>query len=126
MIDSLPPSAPTAPPDIAFSDEVAIEFHEGAARGVWWATLHVGPQAIEVGSVRGDDDLDDVLTMAAGILMERSRYADLVYISPAGDRLVLIGCWVLNARMGSTPTHKRLATGAKAKHAFQLAIGGLS
>src|SRR3954463_8553009 len=118
MIDSLPPAAPIPPPTLLLSDDVVIEFHEGARPAVWWAPMHIGPQAIEVGSVRDDDDLDNVLTMAAGVLLERTRYADLVSISPGGARWVLIGRWVLNAHMSRKPGHEQYPSRSAARAAF--------
>ena len=118
MIDSLPPTATTSPTDILFSDDVAIAFHPGAAPDVWWATMHVGSTPIEIGSVHGAHDLDDVLRMAAGVLVERSRWADLVYVGTSGQRWVLIGCWVLNARMMGG--HRHFMTPEKARAEFSV------
>jgi len=99
--DSVAPLDP-----IEFTPTVALDFHPGAVDGVWWATLHIGRQAVEIGTVRGVLDLDSVLTMAAGVIMERPAHADDVFVSPDGtERWVLIGSWVLNARMTSRPNH---------------------
>jgi hypothetical protein len=104
---------------IVFTDRVAIEFHRGAARGVWWATLHIGPQAVEIGTVRGEADIDSVLTMAAGVIMERDTWADDTWVSSDGsERWVLIGTWLLNARMTPHPHHVRYGTEELAREMF--------
>lgn len=95
-----------APEGIRFSPDVAVEFHPGAARGVWWGTLRVGRDSIEVGTSHGAHDLDGVLTMVAGILLERSHWADDTFISDDGsERCVLIGSWVLSARLPGEHVH---------------------
>lgn len=111
------PPAPIEP--IEFSPTVAIYFHPGAAPEVSWATLHVGHMDVEIGTVHGDHELDAVLTMAAAVLMERSAHADDIYISPdRSERWVLIGCWLLNARMTSHPNHVRYGTPELARDVF--------
>ena len=109
---------------IFLSDAVVIEFHEGAARDVYWATLHVGRTAVEIGTVRGPSDIATVLTMAAGVLMERYGYTDGIYISPdRRDRWVLIGPWVLNARLCERPNHLHLGSPAIARTMFNRLSG---
>lgn len=95
-----------APEGIQFAPDVAVEFHPGAARNVWWATLHVGKDAIEVGTAHGANDLNGVLTMVAGILLERSHWADDTFVSDDGsERCVLVGSWVLSARLPGEHVH---------------------
>ena len=111
--------SPASRDPIEFSPTVAIYFHAGAVPGVEWATFHVGHMDVEIGTVRGDADLDSILTMAAAVLMERSAHADDIYISPdRSERWVLIGNWLLNARMTSTPHHVRYGTPAMARDMF--------
>lgn len=110
---------------IVFSDQVVIDFHPGAHLHdfaypeVWWATLHIGRQAIEIGTVRGLHDLDAMLTMAAGVMMERTTWTDDTYVSADGsERWVLIGSWLLNARMTAHPGHIRFGTHELARDMF--------
>jgi hypothetical protein len=111
-----------APPDsIDLSPDVHIDFHPGAAHGVWWATLHIGREATEIGSVRGADDLSTVLTMAAGVLLERKRYVDDTHVGPSG-RWVLIGRWVLSAVL-SQPKHLLWEDESSARIAFNIKAG---
>lgn len=108
-----------APPDsIDLSPEVHIDFHEGAAPGVYWATLHVGPDTIEIGSARTSGDVSNVLTMAAGVLLERTHWVDDAHIGPNG-RWVLIGCWVLSALL-SEPHHLQWEDTSSARFHFQM------
>ena len=112
------PPAPIEP--IEFSSTVAIYFHEGAAPEVKWATLHVGHMDVEIGTVHGEQDMDSILTMAAAVLMERSAHADDIFISPdRSERWVLIGNWLLNARMTSHPNHVRYGTPELARSVFR-------
>lgn len=110
---------PVAPRDpIDFSPTVGIEFHRGAG-GISWATLHLGHHAVEIGTVRGPGDLDSVLTMAAGVMMERPHHADDIFVSPDGsERWVLIGPWLLNARMTADPHHVRFGSATLARNVF--------
>lgn len=95
-----------APEGIRFARDVAVEFHAGAAPNVWWATLYVGHDGIEVGTVHGVDDLDSMLSIVAGILLERSHWADDTFVSEDGsERCVLIGSWVLSARLPGEHVH---------------------
>jgi len=111
------PASFDAPPDsIDLSPDVHIDFHEGAARGVYWATLHVGPDAIEIGSARTSGDVSNVLTMAAGVLLERPLWVTDTHIGPNG-RFVLIGCWVLSALL-SDPHHVEWNDEASARWSF--------
>lgn len=86
------------PETITLSRELHIDFHEGV--GVWWATLHSPRWATEIGTARSPNDIDDVLTMAAGVLLERPAWATRTSVSPTGERWVLIGRWILSARPG--------------------------
>lgn len=105
---------------IHLSHDVVIDFHEGATSHVWWATLHVGRQTIEVGTIRDAADLNAVLVIVGGILLERYGYADGVYCSEDGaTRLVLIGRWILNARLVANPNHLCLASAAEARAEFR-------
>jgi hypothetical protein len=119
-----PPDPPESLEPIVLSDEVVIDFHPGAGN-TYWATLHVGPNATEVGTVRHGQDIDTVLTITAGILMERMSYPDAVYVSADGtERWVLIGQWLLNARLGSPkPNHLHADTTRQARDVFNRRSG---
>jgi hypothetical protein len=118
------PDPPDALEPIVLSDEVVIDFHQGAG-GMHWATLHTGPNATEVGTVRNGRDINTVLTIVAGILMERTSYPDAIYISAdSTERWVLIGRWLLNARLGaSKPDHLHAGTTRQARDAFNRRAG---
>lgn len=104
--------------DVILTNDVCIAFQAGA-RGVHWATLHIGPHTVEVGTVRSEADIDSVLTMTAGILLERQAWADDVWISPdRSERWVLIGQWLLNARMCRDPHHLHLGSAELARALF--------
>lgn len=105
--------------DIVLSPDVCIEFHTGE-RGVSWATLHVGKHnTVEVGSVRTTADVDSVLTMVAGILLERTAWADDVWVSEdRTERWVLIGSWLLNARLDQKPGHLQAGSPQIARELF--------
>lgn len=95
-----------APEGIQLARDVAVEFHRGAAPNLWWATLHIGHDTIEVGTVHRSGDLDSMLSIVAGILLERSHWADDVFVSDDGaERCVLIGSWVLSARLPGEHVH---------------------
>lgn len=107
----------SAPPEpITLSDNVSIEFYEGAAPGVWWASMHMGRDVTEIGSVHSPADIRTVLTMAAGRLLERPHWADDTHVSEGG-RWVLIGEWVLSAML-SDPTHVHYGTEQIARDVF--------
>lgn len=110
------------PTSITLSDTVHIDFHPGFG-GVAWGTLHTPTMATEVGSARSPDDLQTVLTMAAAALLERPYSATQTYVDRAsGERWVLIGSWVLSARLGRE--HVDLGTEAAAATYFNRLIGG--
>jgi hypothetical protein len=110
--------------EIPLSDSVGIDLHPGAG-GVRWATLHTGPNATEIGTVHTVADLDAVLTIAAAVLMERPHHVDGIWVSPdRTQRWVLIGEWVLTARMGSAPGHMHMATAEQAQAVFTLRSRG--
>lgn len=102
--------------DIDFSDQLGLHLHPGY-RGVWWAVLHVGRAAVELGAVRAAEDLNGLLSVIAQYLLEHRAPADDIYVST--DRklqLVLAGSWVLSAR---TPTsHVHLGTSTHARIVF--------
>ena len=114
-----PPEPPIPLEPIVLSDRVAIDFHPGAG-GLHWATLHTGTNTTEIGTVRTPRDIDTILTMVAGILIERPQYPDDIYVSADGsERWVLIGSWLLNARLDSKdPNHLTLGSPAVARELF--------
>lgn len=110
------------PETITLSDTVHIDLHPGFG-GVSWATLHTGTFATEVGSVRSPDDINVVLTMAAAALLERPYSATRTYVDRvSGERWVLVGTWVLSARLGHE--HWNLGTAAAATSHFNRLCGG--
>lgn len=112
----------TVPDTIDLSPDVHIDFHAGAG-GVSWATLHTKHMATEIGTAKGPDDVGDVLTMAAAVLMERPAAARRAFADPStGERWVLIGSWVLSARLGHEHTHH--GDEASAQSHFNRLVGG--
>lgn len=109
------------PDSITLSSSVHIDFHPGFG-GVAWGTLYTPTMSTEVGSARSPDDLKTVLTMAAAALLERPHSATRTYVNPNGERWVLIGTWVLSARLGRD--HVDLGTPAAAATYFDRLIGG--
>lgn len=110
------------PESITLSRDVHIDFLPGA-NGVSWATLYTSRSSTEVGSVRSPKDIDDVLTMAAGVLMERPASATRTFADrETGERWVLIGAWVLSARLGAS--HIFLGDEAIAHAHFNRLVGG--
>jgi hypothetical protein len=110
-----------APPDtIELSPDVHIDFHEGAARGVYWATLHIGREATEIGSAHTVDDIATVLVMAAGVLLERKAWVDGIHIGESG-RWVLIGRWVLSALLADAD-HTEWDDAPSARVAFEMKV----
>lgn len=109
------------PETITLSPDVHIEFHQGH-RGVHWATLHTAYTSTEIGSARTPSDIDNVLTMAAMVLMDRPASATRTFADKAtGERWVLVGSWVLSARLGYD--HADLGSPAAALSHFNRLVG---
>lgn len=110
------------PDTIDLSPDVHIDFHAGFG-GVSWATLHTSRAATEIGTARDPNDIDDVLTMAAAVLMDHPASASQTFFDrDTGERWVLIGSWVLSARLGYD--HIRFGDEASARSHFNRLIGG--
>lgn len=110
------------PDTITLSDTVHIDFTPGAG-GISWATLHTARMATEIGSARTPDDIDNLLTMAAGVLLEHPTSVTRAFADKeTGERWVLVGPWVLSARLGHDHIHCGTADAA-ATH-FSRLVGG--
>lgn len=87
--------SPEPPPPLHLSRDVHILFIEQGTKT--WAEMVFGQTVVELGPVRADDAYgEEVLRLAAAVLVEHPRWLDEVHLSQdRKSHFLRIGRWVL-------------------------------